>query len=212
MGASGWVAYCAYESDVVRAFQQLRQAVFERRDYSLPGDLLDGLDDATLNQSAPPTQDLQKLLKISQALDQALGGMGFDTKDAEKQTRSVEKLLGKMEQHGFASAARETLKPSQTPPPASIDELLEQCAEAGTHSLLDIDHLSPTPEPGAATPLSEADLQTLFGTTTPTKAAVETAVTAGTLHDHCARWQAVYCAVYAEGTPVEYVFVGVSGD
>ncbi|QDT84685.1 hypothetical protein MalM14_23470 [Gimesia chilikensis] len=30
MGASGWVAYCAYESDVERAFQQLRQAVFER--------------------------------------------------------------------------------------------------------------------------------------------------------------------------------------
>ncbi|QDT26908.1 hypothetical protein Enr10x_22200 [Gimesia panareensis] len=212
MAASGWVSYCPYGVDVEQALGELRQAVFERREYSVPGDLLAGTDEATLNQIAPPTKDLKKLLKISQALDQAFGSMGFDTQDAEQQTRDVEKMIQKIDKEGFAAAAREALGKQSASPPQTIDELLEQCAEAGTHSLLDIDHLSPTPEPGAATPLSEEDLQTLFGTTTPTKSQVEAVVAEGKLHERCARWQAVYFAVYEEGEPVELVFVGVSGD
>ncbi len=91
-------------------------------------------------------------------------------------------------------------------------ELLEQRAEAGPHLMLDIDCVSPAPQPGAATPLSEIQLQTLFGTTQPTKAMIQSAEQDGRLNDLCKRWQAVYLTVYEEGQPVEYVFIGVSGD
>jgi len=212
MGATGWVYYCPYEADANAGLQTLRQAVFDRRVYSLPGDLIDGMDDATLNSGAPPAADLKKLLKISQVLDQALGGLGFDTHHSAKQTRDVEKMIKKMDRDGFAAAAREALKSKDAAPPATIDELLEQCAEAGTHSILDIDGVSPAPQPGAATPLSETQLQTLFGTTQPTKAMIQSAEQDGKLYDLCDRWQAVYLTVYEEGQPVEYVFAGVSGD
>ncbi|WP_339734746.1 hypothetical protein [uncultured Gimesia sp.] len=211
MGASGWVYYCPYEADTNAALQTLRQAVFDRREYSLPGDLIDGMDDATLNSVAPPTADLKKLLKISQALDQALGGLGLDTNESTKQTGAVEKMMQKIDKAGFAAAAREALKPKDAPP-TTIDELLEQCAEAGTHSILDIEGVSPAPELGAATPLSESQLQTLFGTTEPTKTMIQTAEQDGRLHALCDRWQAVYLTVYEDGQPVEYVFAGVSGD
>lgn len=212
MGATGWIYYCPYEADANAALQTLRQAVFDRREYSLPGDLIDGMDDATLNSVAPPAADLKKLLKISQALDQTLGGLGLDTNHSAKQTRDVEKMMQKIDKAGFAAAAREALKPKDAPPPSTIDELLEQCAEAGTHSILDIDGVSPAPELGAATPLSETQLQTLFGTTQPTKAMIQSAKEDGRLHALCNRWQAVFLTVYEDGQPAEYVFAGVSGD
>lgn len=212
MGASSWVYYCPYEADANAALQTLRQAVFDRREYSLPGDLIDGMDEATLNSVAPPTADLKKLLKISQKLDQELGGLGFDTNESAKQTRAVEKMIQKIDKDGFASAARETLKSKGTPPPATIDEALEQSAEAGTHSILDIHCLSSTPQPGAATPLSEPQLQTLFVTMRPNKEMIQSAEKNGRLIDLCDRWQAVYLTVYEEGQPVEYAFAGVSGD
>lgn len=212
MGASSWVYDCPYEADANAALQTLRQAVFDRREYSLPGDLIGGMDENTLNSIAPPTADLKKLLKISQKLDQELGGLGFDTKESAKRTRAVEKMIQKIDKDGFASAARETLKSKDAPTPATIDEALEQSAEAGTHSILDIHCISPTPQPGAATLLSETQLQTLFGTTQPTKEMIQSAEQDGKLNNLCDRWQAVYLTVYEEGKPVEYVFVGVSGD
>lgn len=211
MGASSWVYYCPYETDADAALQTLRQAVFDRREYSLPGDLIDGMEEATLNSVAPPTADLKKLLKISQKLDQELAGLGFDTNESAKQTRAVEKMIQKIDKDGFASAARETLKSKDTPPPGTIEEALEQSAEAGTHSILDIHCLSLTPQLGAATPLSEPQLQTLFGNTQPNKAMIQSAEQDGTLSDLCDRWQAVYLTVYEEGKPVEYAFAGVSG-
>ncbi|QDT89202.1 hypothetical protein Pan161_08290 [Gimesia algae] len=211
MAATGWLYSCTYTHDVNFSLQQLRQAVFDRREFTLPGDLIARTDDATLAKAAPRTNDLQKLLKISQELDQALSGLGLDTVDSEQQTRDVRRLLEQVDKKGFVFAAREALESSSTPP-ATIDELLAQCAAAGTHSILDIQHISPTPQSGAATSLSDEQLQTLFGTTQPTRAMIQSAEQSGKLHELCERWHAVYLTVYEEGEPVEYVFVGVSGD
>ncbi len=211
MAASGWLYYCTYTDDVNVSLQQLRQTVFDRREFTLPGDVIDGTDADTLAKSAPPTSDLQKLLKISQELDQALKGLGFDTADSEQQTRDVGRLLEQVDKKGFVFAAREALESNSTPP-ATIDELLAQCAEAGTHSILDIQQISPTPQSGAATALSDDQLQTLFGTTQPTRDMIQSAEQSGKLHAHCERWRAVFLTVYEAGQPVEYVFVGVSGD
>lgn len=210
MAATGWLVYCTYTHDVNFSLQQLRQTVFDRREFRLPGDLVDGAA-ARQSKSAPPTSDLQKLHQISRELDQALKGLGFDTTDSEKQTRDVGRMLEQVDKKGFVFAAREALE-SSSPPPATIDELLAQCAEAGTHSILDIQHISPTPQSGAATPLSDDQLQTLFGTTQPTRAMLQSAEQSGKLHELCTRWHAVYLTVFEEDEPVEYVFAGVSGD
>ncbi|MCA9007657.1 MAG: hypothetical protein KDA70_20470 [Planctomycetaceae bacterium] len=212
MAATGWLYYCTYTHDVDFSLQQLRQMVFDRREYTLPGDLLEGTDAATLQKSAPPSSDLQKLLKISQELDQALKGLGFDTTESEKQTRDVGRMIEQIDQKGFVFAAREVLDTGDSPAPESIEAALELSAEVGTHSILDIHHVSPTPQPGAATPLSEDQLQTLFGTIQPTRAMIESADQSGLLHEYCEHWHAVYLTIYEAGQPMEYVFVGKSGD
>jgi hypothetical protein len=99
--------------------------------------------------------------------------------------------------------------------PGTIDELLAMSGENGTHSILDITHTADIPEFGAATPLTRHRLLKYFGTTTPTRAQVDAAYTGPeeTPGEGVRRWEAVYFAVHDEsGTPIEYVFVGASGD
>jgi hypothetical protein len=98
--------------------------------------------------------------------------------------------------------------------PRTIEELLEMAGESGTHSILDIAHTADIPEFGAATPLTKHRHLQLFGTTTPTRAQVEAAQAAPAGPDEgIRRWEAVYFVVHDEaGSPLEYVFVGCSGD
>lgn len=99
--------------------------------------------------------------------------------------------------------------------PRSIDELLAMSRENGTHSILDIGRTADFPESGAATPMTRRRLLQNFGTTTPTRAQVDLAFdrSGATPGEHVRRWEAVYFVVYdEEGTPIEYEFVGASGD
>ena len=89
--------------------------------------------------------------------------------------------------------------------------------ENGTHSILDITHISDIPEFCAATPLSKHRYLKFFGTTTPTRAQIEAAndvrVQGERFDEGIRRWEAVYVVVHDEaGSPIEYVFVGASGD
>ncbi|WP_298859587.1 hypothetical protein [uncultured Gimesia sp.] len=212
MGATGWTYYCPYNSDANAELQKLRDDVFTRRDYSLPGDLINQTDDGTLKDIAPPVADLKKLLKISKSLDEALGGLGFDTEQNKKQNKKTEAFINKINKEGFASAAKGMLGSKASQAPTSIEEALEISEEAGTHSILDIHCISPTPEPGAATPLSESQSKDLFGTTKPTLKMCQSADTEEKLTDLCDRWQAVFFPVYEDGKAVQYMFAGVSGD
>ncbi len=94
--------------------------------------------------------------------------------------------------------------------PNSIEELIEQCAESGTHSLLDIDRIATTPEPSAASPLSSERLKELFDTDQPTRPMVEDVERSGLMT--CRRGQAHYLVVYEEGKPSEVYFWGSTGD
>ena len=98
--------------------------------------------------------------------------------------------------------------------PASIEQLLEANAESGTHSILDITHTAEFSELRAATPMTKRRLLKYFGTTVPTRSQA-TAFTRSdeTPGEEVRRWQAVYFVVHDEaGMPMEYVFVGASGD
>ena len=102
-----------------------------------------------------------------------------------------------------------------TAPPRTIDELLEQCEESGTHSILDIDHISSVPEFGALTPLSEQQLIELFGTARPTRSDVEKwqgripSLAEPRLYE---RWEGIYFTLFKEGAPDEFYIEGASGD
>jgi len=94
--------------------------------------------------------------------------------------------------------------------PASIQELLRNNAESGTHSILDIFGIADEPTFGAATPVPDEELRRVFGTTQPTVEDVESVLS--DFGENLERWQAVYFIVYKDGQPYEIHFEGCSGD
>jgi hypothetical protein len=97
----------------------------------------------------------------------------------------------------------------------SIDELLEQCRENGTHSILDIEKVSSVPGFGVITPLSNEHLINIFRTDKPTHEMVaiwSNRVDPPTAKPFYERWQGVYVIVYEDNKPTEIYFEGASGD
>ena len=92
---------------------------------------------------------------------------------------------------------------------ASIEEAGEEAAESGTRSILDLDHVSDTPDFCAVTPLDDAALQRLYGTTKPTREMVEENM--GFFED-VERLHGVYIILYKGGKPHEILFAGYSAD
>ncbi|MHB8898697.1 MAG: ankyrin repeat domain-containing protein [Thermoguttaceae bacterium] len=205
-----WTYYCPYNPDAQAALQKLREDVFRRREYSLPGDVLAGLDDKSLKDISPDVAGLRKMIALAKGLDEAFADIGADTSDSTKRTREMETFIDKIEQEGFASAAKAFFKEKTSKKPQSIDEALELAEEAGTHSILDIDRIGDTPGFGVATPLSQAELIELFGTTEPTlEMAQDFEVELQSFREP---GMALYFPVYGEGKPVQYAFAGSTGD
>lgn len=95
----------------------------------------------------------------------------------------------------------------------SIDEARMAAEEQGTCSILDIDHLSDTPDYCAAAPLDPALAEKHFGSNQPTRDMIEKS---DTFFDICFevidRGQCVYATVYKDGKPGELVFAGLTFD
>ena len=96
--------------------------------------------------------------------------------------------------------------------PATIDELLERSSEEGTHSILDIEHVSATPAFGTASPLSEREILDLFGIEKPDHDTILQKKGSPGLYELLEPWEAAYVLVYKNGQPDEIFFFGVSGD
>jgi hypothetical protein len=94
--------------------------------------------------------------------------------------------------------------------PSSIQELLGNNAESGTHSILDIFGIADEPTFGAATPVPDEELLRVYGTTQPTVDDVESVPS--DIAENLDRWQAVYFIVYKDGQPHAIRFEGCSGD
>ncbi len=102
-------------------------------------------------------------------------------------------------------------------PPGSIEELLEQEAESGTNSILDITHISAKPEFASLCPMPVEQIRQIFGTEKPTRAMVEAKRSASyDLMDENSLinegWMGAYFTVYKDESPHELYFVGSSGD
>ena len=92
---------------------------------------------------------------------------------------------------------------------SSIEEAFEEADEDGTRSILDLDHVSDYPESCAVAPLSEDVLQSLYGTTQPSREMVERKMD---FLDDIERGQGVYIVLYKDGQPNEIFFAGYSFD
>jgi hypothetical protein len=107
------------------------------------------------------------------------------------------------------------LMPPERPKAKSIEELIEQRAENGTHSILDIQQISDTSGFAAVGPMPSEELVKLFGTDKPTRTMVEDKLGDYDLVEHpliSERWQGIYFVVYRDGKPDELFFMGTSGD
>lgn len=92
---------------------------------------------------------------------------------------------------------------------ASIAEAMEDAAEDGTRSILDLDHVAEEPEFCAVAPLADDVLDELYGTTEPTRAMVEDNMD---FLEEIERGHGVYVILYKNGKPDEICFAGYSFD
>ena len=92
---------------------------------------------------------------------------------------------------------------------SSIEEALEDSDADGTRSILDLDHISETPDFCAVSPLPPEELNRLFGTTQPTRKMIEES---DDLFEGIERGQGVYIITCQNGKPDEIFFAGYSFD
>ena len=97
------------------------------------------------------------------------------------------------------------------PKPATIEELLEREGASGTHSILDITCISPTPKRKAISPFPISLLLDYFGSETPSPAEIQEVYEFGLL-EKCVnkRWRGIYIIAHFEGEPSDIFFAGFS--
>jgi hypothetical protein len=91
----------------------------------------------------------------------------------------------------------------------SIDEAMEDAAEDGTRSILDIQRIADEPDFCVAAPLNEDVLEEIYGTKQPTRQMIEQNMD---FLEDVDRGHCVYTLVYKDGKPTEIFFAGYSFD
>jgi len=86
---------------------------------------------------------------------------------------------------------------------------MEDAAEDGTRSILDINVVADEPDFCTASPVPPDVLQALYGTTRPTREMVEGSMD---FLDEVERGHCVYTVLYKDGKPDELFFAGYSFD
>jgi hypothetical protein len=147
---------------------------------------------------------------------------GFNQTEVESQldylAAAYQSLPKEIREHTdqFMELARTAAKQHQPRlSPKSIKQLLERCGTEGTHSILDIERISPEPTFGAIAPLPRERVLEIFGTEYPTRDMVaEWSARVDSLDAEplYRRWEGIYIIVYRDTEPVEIYFEGCSGD
>jgi hypothetical protein len=114
----------------------------------------------------------------------------------------------------IASGKRLFIPPSRPKPkPSTIEELLEQEGDSGTHSILDITGISPKPKRKAISPFPNSLLLDYFSSETPSPAEIQEVYEFGSLERFVnKRWRGIYIIAHFDGKPSEIFFAGCSGD
>lgn len=109
------------------------------------------------------------------------------------------------------------------PDPASLEELLGQerywefMGTSGTHSVIDVQAVvaaDADDEFGAIRPLSDEECAELFGTAQPSRADYDALSNSERLYDYVTggRWTGRAAVLWADASPSEIAFWGLSGD
>jgi len=198
MGSTTWDYFVPYDEDADAALQRLREQVFRKGHYQR---FTLSADDLEFFQEKP--------------------GMVDPAAPAEKQMEKQEgetMLQWAMRVQRFLNGTASGADAEASDKPDTIDELLEEQGESGTHSILDIQRVSEEPEFGAVSPMPSEELEKLFGTAMPSRKMVEDKLSSTDAHDLVEhplvseRWQGVYFTIYRAGRPDELFFMGTSGD
>jgi hypothetical protein len=137
-----------------------------------------------------------------------------------KYQRDVDGALQKLRQREFAAGRynpvtpflRFPIDPGSSGPGAqhdSIEEAMEDAAEDGTRSILDLMSVGDEPNFCVAARMSDDELLSRYGTTQPTRAMIEADLP---LDDDVERGHGVCIIVYKNGQPDEIFFGGYSFD
>jgi len=208
MGATSWHYFTPYQPDAEAALQRLRAEIFAQGAYDDP--------------VGSPERHIRRLYEESgfgadspecrEAIDEYQRDQRYLETGSEEDLRAVSRA-----KRASLRRARELMRftgelprPSRRRRPRTIDQLLTQAAECGTHSILDITHTAERLGDGVAAPLSAGQLRRVFQTPEPTRPQVEQRW--DEVAERLDRWQAYYFVVYRDGQPHEYAFVGCSGD
>jgi hypothetical protein len=191
MGASGWSYFVPYEADISAALQRLRNDVFARGDYATAEGTI-----ASIDWQAAAKQNVE----------------WARNPDLPPQTR--ESYLAAASEYRKRHWAQMMEKKSPPrPKPCSIEELLNQEGAEGTHSILDIQCISPTNKFGAISPLPPDKLQQFFASGMPSHAEIQDVYEFGSLEKYVSRrCRGIYIIAYRDGKPDEIFFAGCSGD
>jgi hypothetical protein len=200
MGASGWEYFVPYEVDISAALQRLREDVFRRGDYVSGHGLSQDEFETRLNRLLPAYESLMKAA-LAEADDTSL----------PEDLRAAQQVVAEQMRKELEKYRAGDPQPEQRP--TSIDALLAQQAESGTHSILDITCISQKPKSGAISPFPVSKLSEFFGSDSPSRAQIQHAYESGALDKFVSkRWQGVYVIAYRNGFPAEIFFAGCSGD
>jgi hypothetical protein len=207
MGATSWHYFTPYQPNPEAALQRLRADVFARGAYLDPARspedyLRRRYEQAGLGADTPECRAGIEDLRRGQRFLEA--GALQDLRAVPRGRRaSLRRVRALMDLCGTTPR-----RPRRRP--RTIDELLEQAAECGTHSILDITRTAGRGGDGVAAPLSARELRRLFGTPRPGRNQVEERWE--DIAEGLDRWRACYLVVFQEGRAREYAFVGCSGD
>jgi hypothetical protein len=91
----------------------------------------------------------------------------------------------------------------------SIEAARAAAGPSGTRSILDMRRITDGPAFGTVSPLDDAELLELFGSTSPSRTAVESS---DDLFDGIERGHGIYVIVYEHRRPVQIYFAGYSYD
>ena len=206
MGATTWTCYTPYDPDPNAALERLRRETFAAGNYQKPrADVRKNLD--LLLRHTPGARNNPQLLAQIELLKHVFDAVesGSDASLTPGEKRELNRLRALQ-----AAGARLSMLRGIGRAPRSLDELLEEAGEDGTHSVLDIGRITKRRGYASAAPLPPRQLRAAFGSSTPTKAELQAGDWSFT--EGIERWQAVFFVVYESGRPAEYCFVGCSGD
>jgi len=216
VGASDWQYDEPYDDDIGAVLQRLRDRVFAEGDYYYEGDDDEPVQEAASGGGGGPLDVIRdRFADMVRLRDDP----ATDPRLRQKLAHELEQASGVFSVFEAAlarTATRIDRSAARSGRPATIEALVEQQEDSGTHSILDCWSIDDSPDPELMTvaPMPPDAVTAVFGTTTPSTEAVgalDGELTAR-FDDVLERWIGRYLVSHRDGRPDRIWFFGYSGD